>query len=123
MTEWTDTELAIIATEDEIHLSSRRDDGSLRPPTTMWAVAVEGTVVVRSARQVNPWFERALASGAGRVQIGGLEQDVLFALFTGAGEPIDDAHHRKYDRYGARTVAGVVGADSYPRTLLVAPAN
>lgn len=123
MTEWNAADLHTISTEDEIHLSSRRDDGSLRPDITMWTVEVGGDVVVRSARQVNPWFERALASGSGRIRIGALQKDGSFTLFDGPGEPIDDAYQRKYHRFGDRIVASVVGQDSYARTLLITPSN
>ena len=123
MTEWSAAELETIAAEDEIHLSSQRPDGSFRPAITMWTVQVGGDVVVRSARQVNPWYERALASGGGRISIGRLQKDVLFTVFDGSGEPVDDAYHRKYDRYGARIVAGVVGPGSHGRTLLITPSS
>jgi len=123
MTDWTAGDLHIIDSEDEIHLSSHRPDGSVRPAITMWTVEVEGNVVVRSARQVNPWFTRALESGTGRIRIGSLEKDVSFELFEGDGVAIDAAYHDKYDRYGARTVGSVVGPDSHARTLRLTPTN
>ena len=123
MTDWKDAELRIIDSEDEIHLSSRRPDGSVRPAITMWTVQVDGDVVVRSARQVNPWFTRALESGTGRIRIGTLEKNVTFELFEGDAIAIDAAYHEKYDRYGARTVGTVVGPDSHARTLRLTPTN
>jgi hypothetical protein len=123
MSDWTAPELKIIDSEDEIHLSSHRSDGSVRPAITMWTVHVGGDVVVRSARQVNPWFTRALESGTGRIRIGNLEANVSFELFEGDGGAIDAAYHDKYDRYGSRIVAGVVGASSYTRTLRLTPTN
>ena len=123
MTDWTAAELRTIDWEDEVHLSSHRADGSLRPAITMWTVQVGGDVVVRSARQVNPWFTRALASGTGHIRVGALEKDVSFELFEGDADAIDEAYHRKYDRYGARTVGSVVGPDSHSRTLRLIPTH
>ena len=117
MTDWTPEELRIFESEDEIHLASHRSDGSLRPFITMWTVQADGDAVVRSARQVNPWFSRALASGAGRIRIGALDREVSFELFEGDGAAIDAAYHQKYDRYGSRIVGGVVGPESYLRTI------
>ena len=123
MTDWTAAELRTIDAEDEIHLGSHRADGSLRPAITMWTVQVGGDVVVRSARQVNPWFTRAAASGTGHVRIGGLDKDVSFELFEGDADAIDAAYHHKYDRYGARTVGSVVGPDAHARTLRLTPTH
>jgi hypothetical protein len=117
MTHWTPDELRTIVAQDEIHLSSRRPDGTLRPFITMWMVEVDAIVVVRSARQINPWYRRAISAGSGRIRTGSLEKDVVFEPFTGDGGAIDRAYHAKYDRYGARIVAGVVGPGSYARTL------
>lgn len=122
-TGWTPAELSTIDTTDELHLASRRADGSLRPFVTMWAVRLDDVVVVRSARQVKPWFERALASGTGRVRIGGMEKDVAFEATDRHGPALDAAYHRKYDRYCARIVGSVVGDDAHARTLRLLPTN
>lgn len=122
MTHWTPAELHEFDSHDEIHLSSHRADGSDRPFVTMWTVRVQGDVVVRSARHVNPWFTRALAAGTGRIRVGSIDRDVTFEPFEGDGAAIDAAYHDKYDRYGDRIVRGVVGEDSFSRTIRVTPA-
>ena len=101
MTTWTPDELTRIGRADEVGLASRRPDGSLRPFITMWVVRSGDDIYVRSAYGLsNPWFQRALASGEGRIRAAGVERDVAFEE---PGPSVDDglhrAYHAKYDRY------------------------
>ena len=69
MTPWTTDELARIGRADELDIASRRADGTFRPYVTIWAVRVGDDVYVRSAYGYdNPWFQRALRSGEGRMR-------------------------------------------------------
>jgi len=102
MSGWTADELARIGKADELQITSRRRDGSLRPYVTIWVVRSGDDLYVRSAYgRHNGWFRRALSSGAGRIRAGGLERDVAFEE---PGSAVDDelhrAYHAKYDRYG-----------------------
>jgi hypothetical protein len=70
----------------------------------------------------NPWFLRALRSGRGRIQVGGVERDVAFE------EPEPDtaarvtvAYHAKYDRYGPAIVGTVVSTEAERATLRLVP--
>jgi hypothetical protein len=123
MSDWTTDELARIGTADELGISSRRPDGTLRPFVTIWGVRVGNDLYVRSAHGYdNPWFQRALASGEGRIRAGGVERDVGFEV--PGPEVVDDldaAYHAKYDRYGPRTVATVVSPEAARSTLRLAP--
>jgi hypothetical protein len=123
MSTWSPDDLSTADTTEEIHLSSRRPDGTLRPFVTMWMVVSEGDVYVRSAYGVdNGWYRRAVASGEGRVTFGGVERDVRFASpDRGVHEALDGRYHAKYDRYGPRIVGTVVGEASYPATLRLEP--
>jgi hypothetical protein len=57
MTAWTDNELSRIGGADELRVSSRRDDDSLRPAVIIWAVRVGDDVFIRSAYgATNPGF-------------------------------------------------------------------
>ncbi len=49
MTAWTADELARIGRPDELQVSSRRPDGSLRPYITIWVVRLGDDLYVRSA--------------------------------------------------------------------------
>ena len=66
MTDWSPEEAARLDREDELGLSSRRPDGTLRPFITIWFVRHGDEVIVRSAYgPANGWYRRALASGPG----------------------------------------------------------
>ena len=119
MTSWTTDELNKIGSADELEISSRRSDGTLRPYVTIWAVRAGDDIFVRSAAGAdNPWYRRAIASGTGRIQAGGVESDVTFEPATAeVQDSIDAEYHAKYDRYGAQTVNPVTGEHSHDVTL------
>jgi hypothetical protein len=123
MTAWTSDEPARIGRADELQISSRRADESLRPFATIWVVLVGNELFVRSAHgRDNPWFRHALAAGAGRVRTGGVERDVAFEQQRrDTGAPVTAAHHAKYDRYGPATVSTVVSPDAVWSTLRLVP--
>ncbi|WP_136709561.1 DUF2255 family protein [Agromyces sp. H66] len=127
MTAWTDDELDLIGNAEEIGISSRRRDGSLRPYVTIWVVRVGDDLYVRSAYGPdNPWFVRARASGSGRIRAGGIERDVEFAdpgADADVHASLDAAYHAKYDRHGPKIVGTVVGPDVVATTLRLEPAT
>jgi hypothetical protein len=116
---WTADELAKIGKADELHISSRRPDGSLRPFVTIWGVHLGDDLYVRSAHgHDNPWFQRALASGEGRVRAGGVERDIAFEVpGSDVDEDVSAAYHAKYDRYGPSIVGTVVSPEAARSTL------
>jgi hypothetical protein len=120
---WSEAELAGIGQADELSIASYRRDGTLRPYVTIWVVRVGGDIFVRSAYgATNPWFARALRSGRGRIRAGGVEKNVEFGRPSASDQAgIDEAYHRKYDRYGQRIVSGVVGESVYDVTLSLIP--
>lgn len=123
MSGWTADEIATIGTSDELGIASRRPDGTIRPFVTIWFVRLGDDLYVRSAHgQSNPWFQRALASGEGRIRVRGVEHDVAFE------EPgpelsadLHAAYHAKYDRYGPTTVGAVVSSKAARSTLRLVP--
>jgi hypothetical protein len=123
MSAWTADELARIGRATELQVASTRPDGSLRPFVTIWVVRSDESVYVRSAHgNSNPWFQRALHSGTGRIRAGGVERDVTFeepGPEVHAG--VDAAYHAKYDRYGPGPVGSVVTAEAVRSTLRVVP--
>jgi hypothetical protein len=123
MTSWTPDELATLGQADSIRIASRRADGSLRRLIPVWVVRHGDDAYVRSAYGWdNPWFQRALRSGHGRIRAGGLERDVTFE--QPGPEVADDvtaAYHAKYDRYGPRMVGTVVSAEAARSTLRLVP--
>jgi len=123
MSTWSSDALDRIGAADELRVSSYRPDGTLRPFVIIWVVRVGDDVYIRSAYGPgNGWFRRAQASGAGRISVGGIEQDVAFAAPAPDVHPaIDAAYHAKYDRYGPGIVNTVVGPDVVAVTLQVVP--
>ena len=123
MSGWTAAELAAVGAADELDLASRRPDGSLRRFVTIWGVRLGDDLYVRSAYGYdNPWFQRALASGEGRIRAGGVERDVTFEVpGTELIEDLHAAYHAKYDRYGPRMVGTVVSSEAARSTLRLLP--
>ena len=123
MTAWTDDELKRIGGATELRIGSRRPDGSLRPFIPIWVVRSGDDVYVRSAYGWdNPWFQRALRSGEGRIRAGGVERDVSFEQpGPEVAEDLHAAYHAKYDRYGPRMVGTVVSPEAARATLRLVP--
>jgi hypothetical protein len=123
MTAWTADELERVGGAEELDLASRRPDGSLRGYVTMWAVPHGDAIYVRSAYGYdNPWFQRALRAGEGRIRAGGVERDVTFEEpGSDVGDDVTAAYHAKYDRYGPQMVGTVVSPEAIRSTLRVVP--
>ncbi|QTX06013.1 DUF2255 family protein [Agromyces archimandritae] len=120
---WTADELERIGDAEELQVSSRRRDGSLRPFVTIWVVVVAGAVYIRSAYGPdNGWYRRAKAAGTGRIRAGGVERDVTFTPGDPAeNEAVDGAYRDKYAAHPASIVATVVGEPAGSTTLRVSP--
>jgi len=123
MSGWAADDLATIGRATELELASLRPDGTLRRFVTIWAVRAGDDLYVRSAYgHENPWFQRALRSGQGRVRAGAVERDVQFeAPGPEVADAVTAAYHAKYDRYGAPIVATVVSEDAVSSTLRLVP--
>jgi hypothetical protein len=119
MSGWTDDELGRIGRATELRLASRRPDGSLGRYATIWAVVAGDALYVRSAYGYdNAWFQRALRSGQGRIEAGGLERDVAFEQpGVEVAADVTRAYHAKYDRYGSAIVGTVVSPEAVRSTL------
>jgi hypothetical protein len=123
MSGWTPDELRRIGSAEELHIASRKPDGTLRGYVTIWVVQAGDDLYVRSAYgSDNPWYRRAITSGAGRIRAGGVEKDVTFATSSDDDQPaIDHAYHTKYDRYGPAIVGSVTGAHAHALTIRLVP--
>jgi hypothetical protein len=123
MTAWTAGELDQIGGADELRIASRRPDGSLRPYLRIWVVRSGDDLYVRSAYGYdNPWFQRALRAGEGRIRAGGVERDVAFEQPSrDVDGAVTAAYHAKYDRYGPGIVGTVVSAEAERSTLRLVP--
>ena len=123
--QWTTDTLRRIGDATELRVASYRPDGTLRPYVTIWTVATAHGIYVRSAHGAdNPWFRRAVTSGRGRIQAGGVERDVEFTHLDPvdpAHPEVDGAYHRKYDLYGPAIVGTVTGDHATATTLKLVP--
>jgi hypothetical protein len=116
---WTEAQLAAVGAADELRITSRREDGSLRPWVTIWAVRAGDGLYVRSAHgTANGWYRRALVRHEGRIDAGGVEEDVRFEEVPADDHAdVDAAYHAKYDGYPKQYVDPVVSPDSWAATL------
>jgi hypothetical protein len=123
MSAWTPDELSRIGRAAELEIASRRADGTLRPFVTIWVARLGDDLYVRSAYGYdNPWFQRALASGQGRIRAGGVERDVAFEVpGSGVDADLHAVYHAKYDRYGPGIVGTVVSPEAARSTLRLVP--
>lgn len=125
ITDWTAQELKKIDGSTELRVTSRRPDGTLRPFVPIWHTVVGDALYIRSAAgPQNGWFRRALRSGLGRIEAGGVVKDVTFELADPSiRTALDSALHSKYDRFGPGPVGAITGDDVLETTLKVTPAE
>jgi hypothetical protein len=123
MTAWTNDELTKIGTAEELQIASRRRDGTLRNPVTIWVVRHGDDLYVRSVRgRTGAWFRGAQARHEGHISAGGVEKDVTFIEGDDAINDALDAEYRsKYRRYAANIVGSTVTPQARSATLKLAP--
>ncbi len=79
MATWTSDELNKIGSADELQIASRRRDGTLRNPVTIWVVRVGDELYVRAYKgRAGPWFRGAQVRHEGHLRAGGVDKDVTF---------------------------------------------
>jgi len=88
MAAWTGDELARIGAAEELHIASRRPDGTLRRTVTIWVVRHGDDVYVRSVNgRAGGWFRGTEDRQQGHIQAGGVQTDVTF---VDADHDVDD---------------------------------
>jgi hypothetical protein len=123
---WSAGPLARFGGADEIEISTRRDDGSLRPFVPIWVVAVGDALYVRSYRGPGgAWYRHAIQHPAGAIRAAGQPADVTF---TPVGQQqrdlikaIDDAYRGKYARYGDTYLQPMLADQAVATTLQLTP--
>ena len=123
MTTWTKGELAKIDAADELEIASRRRDGTLSSPRTIWVVRHGDDLYVRSVNgPTSDWFRSTRVRHEGHIQAGGVGKDVTFA--DGADDLDDDldtAYRSKYRRYAANIVGSILSPQSRATTIKLVP--
>ena len=123
MTAWTGDELNKIGAAEEVRIASRRRDGTMRNPVTVWAVRQGDDLYVRSVKgPTGAWFRGAQQRHEGHIQAGGLGRDVTFADSDRTlSDEIDRAYRTKYRRYSANIVNSVLTPQARSATLRLVP--
>ena len=123
MNAWTKSELDTIARVEELEIATRRREGTLRDPVTVWMVRVGDDLYVRSVKgRAGIWFRAAVASHRGRVKAGGVQRDVTFVgAKDSPSDEIDRAYRVKYGRYAASIVNTVLTPLARAATLRLVP--
>jgi hypothetical protein len=123
MTAWTSDELTNIGAAEELRLASRRRDGTLRNPVTIWVVRHGDSFYVRPVQgHAAAWFRGTQVRHEGHIQAGGVDKGVTF---VDADHDIDDeldaVYRAKYRRYGASMVSHIVSPEARSATIKLVP--
>ena len=122
-TAWTGDELNRIGTTDELQISSRRRDGTLRNPVTIWVIRLGDDLYVRCVNgRTGAWFRGTQTRHEGHIRSGGVEKDVTFVdADPTLDDPIDAAYRTKYHRYPAMYVDPIVSPKARSATIKLVP--
>ncbi|MBV1853659.1 DUF2255 family protein [Catellatospora tritici] len=124
MAVWSAEELDVIGNAEELQISSRRRDGSLREPVTIWVVRAGDDLYIRSYRGAEgSWYRGARASRRGRIRAGGVDRDVDFDAVTdpGANDRVDAAYRGKYRGDNAQYVDPMIAPQARATTMRLLP--
>ncbi len=122
MPTWNPTELATIAAEREIEISSLLEDGTLTKPVTIWAVRVGEELYVRSVRgDAGGWYKAAERRHEGRIEAGDAAVDVAYEDAPHhLDDEIDAAYKEKYG-YPSSPVDSINADAAQATTVRVVP--
>jgi len=123
MTTWTSDELNKIGAAEELEIASRRRDGTLRHPVTIWVVRHGNDLYVRSVNgRSGTWFRGTQVRHEGHIQAGGIDKDVTFVdADPGINDQIDAAYRTKYRRYAAGIISHIVSPKARSTTIKLVP--
>ena len=123
MSNWDPDDLARIEAADELQIASRREDGTLNRPRTIWVVRHGDDLYVRSVNgRTSAWYRATRARHEGHIRAGGVEADVTFVDTGDAiADELDTAYRTKYHRYAAYIVDSVLSPTARDTTLKLVP--
>jgi hypothetical protein len=125
MSNWTSGELDALEAATELHITTRRPDGTLRPSVPIWVVRAGEDICVRSYKgRGGSWFRHASAEGTAHISVAGIDRDVTVSPAGAAPRAaIDEAYRAKYARYGPSYVEAMVAGAAADATLRLIPVN
>ena len=124
MTTWTSDELNKIGTAEELEIASRRRDGTLRNPVTIWVIRHGDDLYVRSVNgRTSAWFRGTQVRHEGHIRAGGVAKDVTFVEEPdpNINDQIDAAYRTKYRRYAASIISTTVSPEARSATIKLVP--
>jgi len=104
MSDWTIQALHAITAAEEVHLATRRTDGTLRRPRIIWVVTSGERVFIRSTNGVTAdWYRAATRTGSGQLTAGRTSHDVTFTHVDNESDLVaaDAGYRAKYGRYAS----------------------
>ena len=123
MSEWTSEDLTRIGNAEEVQVTSRRGDGTLRKPVTIWVVRDGDSLYVRSVKgPTGAWFRGTQERHEGRIRGGGADQDITFVdADHDIGDKVDAAYRSKYRRYAGSILNSVLTPQARSTTIQLVP--
>jgi hypothetical protein len=123
MTTWTNDELHKIGTAEELEIASRRRDGALRNPVTIWVVRHGDDLSIRSVNgPTGAWFRGTQVRHEGDIQTGGIDKDVtLVDADPDINDQIDAAYRTKYRGYAPSIISHIVSPQARSTTIKLVP--
>ena len=123
MMQWTSDQLDKVGSAEELQIASLRRDGTLRKPVTVWGVRHGDDLYVRSVRgRTGHWFRGTQERHEGRIQAGGVQQDVAFVdADHDIDAEVDAAYRAKYGRYAGSILNSVLTPEARSTTMKLVP--
>ena len=123
MTTWTNDELARVGTAEELQIASRRRDGTLGSPRTIWVVPHGDDLYVRSVNGPGAdWFRGIRVRHEGHIRAGGVDKDVAFVdADHSIDDQIDAAYGTKYRRYAKSITDSINSPGARSTTIKLVP--
>jgi hypothetical protein len=123
VTTWTREQLDKIGKAEELQIAALRREGTLRKPVTIWSVCVDNDLYVRSVNGRSSWWFRGVrVRNEGRMQVGGIEKEVVcLDADPKLDERIDAAYRAKYRRYAKSIVDSIVSPEARSATIRLVP--